>query len=47
MTNKCLSLVIHGGAGAMAGRSVASSTYIPIYRTPAGTGMGMGFVRWT
>jgi hypothetical protein len=34
-------------AGAMEGRPVASSTYVPIYRTPAGTGMGMGFVRWS
>jgi hypothetical protein len=33
-------------AGAMEGRPVASTTYIPIYRTPAGTGMGMGFLRW-
>jgi hypothetical protein len=33
-------------AGAMEGRPVVSTTYIPIYRTPAGTGMGMGFLRW-
>jgi hypothetical protein len=34
-------------AGAMEGRPVVSTTYIPIYRTPAGTGMGMGFLRWS
>jgi hypothetical protein len=33
-------------AGAMAGRPVAWSQYAPCYRTPAGTGCGMGFLRW-
>lgn len=33
-------------AGAAAGRGVAWSEYVPCYRTPAGTGCGMGFLRW-
>jgi len=34
-------------AGAMAGRGVAWQEYIPCYRTAAGTGCGMAFLRWT
>nr|WP_275941605.1 hypothetical protein [Planosporangium mesophilum] len=33
-------------AGAMQGREVAWSEYAPCYRTLAGTGCGMGFLRW-
>jgi hypothetical protein len=33
-------------AGAMHDREVAWSEYAPCYRTPAGTGCGMGFLRW-
>lgn len=33
-------------AGAMAGRGVAWSEYVPCYRTAAGTGCGMAFARW-
>lgn len=33
-------------AGAMAPRAVAWSEYVPCYRTPAGTGCAMGFLRW-
>jgi hypothetical protein len=33
-------------AGIMEGRRVLWSEYIPVYRTPAGTGVGVGFVRW-
>ena len=34
-------------AGAMDGRGVAWQEYIPCYRTAAGTGCGMAFLRWT
>jgi hypothetical protein len=34
-------------AGAMSGRSVAWSEYVPCYRTPAGTGCGMAFLKWS
>ncbi len=33
-------------AGAMEGRSVAWSEYVPIVRSEAGTGCGMGFLAW-
>jgi hypothetical protein len=33
-------------AGAMHDREVAWSEYAPCYRTAAGTGCGMGFLRW-
>jgi len=33
-------------AGAMADREVAWYEYVPCYRTPAGTGCGMAFLRW-
>ncbi|OMQ15173.1 hypothetical protein A7K94_0211375 [Modestobacter sp. VKM Ac-2676] len=33
-------------AGAMHDREVLWSEYAPCYRTPAGTGCGMGFLRW-
>lgn len=33
-------------AGAMEGRGVAWSEYVPCYRTAAGTGCGMAFARW-
>lgn len=33
-------------AGAMMGTPVASVEYQPLYRTPAGTGVGAGFVAW-
>lgn len=33
-------------AGAMAGRGVAWQEYVPCYRTAAGTGCGMAFMRW-
>jgi len=33
-------------AGAMAGRGLAFRQYVPCYRTGAGTGCAMGFVRW-
>jgi 3-O-methylgallate 3,4-dioxygenase len=33
-------------AGAMAGRGLVYREYVPCYRTIAGTGCGMGFVRW-
>jgi hypothetical protein len=33
-------------AGAMAGRELAYREYVPCYRTAAGTGCAMGFVRW-
>ena len=33
-------------AGAMSGRPLAWSEYAPCYRSPAGTGCGMGFARW-
>ncbi|MER5182555.1 hypothetical protein ABT009_30075 [Streptomyces sp. NPDC002896] len=33
-------------AGAMEGRAVTWSEYIPCYRTAAGTGCGMAFLRW-
>ena len=34
------------GAGAMEGKPVAWSEYIPLYRTAAGTGTGAAFVSW-
>lgn len=34
-------------AGAMSGTPVAWSDYQPLYRTPAGTGVGAGFVVWS
>jgi aromatic ring-opening dioxygenase catalytic subunit (LigB family) len=33
-------------AGAMKGTSVTWSEYLPLYRTPAGTGVGAGFAIW-
>jgi hypothetical protein len=33
-------------AGAVQGHRVAASEYIPVYRTSAGTGIGLGFVTW-
>ena len=33
-------------AGAMEGMPVAWSEYLPLYRTPAGTGVGAGFIVW-
>lgn len=33
-------------AGALRGTPVAWSEYLPLYRTPAGTGVGAGFVCW-
>ena len=33
-------------AGALAGLEVTDSEYIPVHRTPAGTGVGLGFVIW-
>jgi hypothetical protein len=33
-------------AGALEGLSARWSDYAPIYRTPAGTGIGMGFMVW-
>ncbi len=33
-------------AGALAGLAVRYSKYIPVRRTPAGTGIGLGFVIW-
>lgn len=33
-------------AGAMSGTPLRSSDYHPLYRTPAGTGVGAGFVIW-
>jgi aromatic ring-opening dioxygenase catalytic subunit (LigB family) len=33
-------------AGAMAGRALTYSEYVPCYRTAAGTGCAMGFVQW-
>lgn len=33
-------------AGAMQGLDVTLSEYIPVRRTPAGTGIGLGFVAW-
>ncbi|HVW31578.1 MAG TPA: hypothetical protein VHL53_03470 [Acidimicrobiia bacterium] len=33
-------------AGALSGLDVTSSEYIPVHRTPAGTGIGLGFVLW-
>jgi aromatic ring-opening dioxygenase catalytic subunit (LigB family) len=33
-------------AGAMAGHDVAWHEYVPIVRSPAGTGCGMGFLGW-
>ncbi len=34
-------------AGALGGLTPAVVDYIPGYRTPAGTGTGMGFARWS
>lgn len=34
-------------AGASNGLALKTSIYAPVYRTPAGTGCGMGFVCWT
>jgi hypothetical protein len=33
-------------AGALQGLSAEWSKYVPIYRTPVGTGIGMGFMIW-
>jgi len=33
-------------AGALQGRPVAWSEYVPLHRTPAGTGVGAAFVSW-
>jgi hypothetical protein len=32
--------------GAMAGMAAEHPVYIPVYRTPAGTGIGLGFMLW-
>ncbi|MGH7933924.1 MAG: extradiol ring-cleavage dioxygenase, partial [Candidatus Binataceae bacterium] len=33
-------------AGAFDGVKTAWSEYVPVYRTPAGTGIGLAFARW-
>jgi hypothetical protein len=33
-------------AGIMTGEKVAWAEYVPVYRTPAGTGIGLAFARW-
>jgi aromatic ring-opening dioxygenase catalytic subunit (LigB family) len=34
-------------AGALSGLTVKWTEYEPVYRTPAGTGIGLGFVAWS
>jgi hypothetical protein len=43
-SSKILNWVL--ATGALEGLEVMSSEYLPLYRTPAGTGVGAGFVVW-
>lgn len=44
-TSEIRNWIVMGGA--IRGMKMAWHEYIPVYRTPAGTGIGLGFARWS